>query len=206
MLLFIASSILQGISFCAPPGVITAEAIRRGFARGFWAALLVEFGSLVGDATWAIVALAGAAFLVEQPAARLALGILGSGLLFYLAWNAIRDAQRGGMPSAKSADGRGDFTTGVLLSLGNPFEVAFWLGIGGTAVTSYVERPGPADFVIFFAAFMTGALIWCFVLAGMIGWGKRFVTPRLFQNVNLVCGLFLAFFGLRLIWSTLTGL
>jgi len=206
MLLFIVSSILLGISFCAPPGVITAETIRRGFARGFKAALFVEFGSLVGDATWAIIALAGAAFLVEQPAARLGLGILGSGLLFYLAWNALRDARRGEMPSARSADGRGDFATGVLLSLGNPFEVAFWLGIGGTAVTAYIAQPTPSDFAIFFAAFMTGALIWSFVIAWLIGWGKKFVTARLFQAVNLVCGLFLAFFGVRLVWVTLTSL
>jgi chemosensory pili system protein ChpE len=60
--------------------------------------------------------------------------------------------------------------------------------------------------VIFFAAFMAGALIWCFVLAGVVAWGKQFVTPRLFQVVNVVCGLFLGYFGVRLLWSTLNGL
>jgi chemosensory pili system protein ChpE len=206
MFIFVLSTILLGISFCAPPGVITAEAVRRGFARGFRAALLVEFGSLVGDATWAIVALAGAAFLVEQPAARLILGILGGGLLFYLAWNAFRDARRGGMPVSQGMDGRNDFMTGTLLSLGNPFEVAFWLGTGLPAVASFFEHPQPIDFVIFFAAFMTGALIWCFVLAGMVAWGKQYVTPRLFQVVNVVCGLFLGYFGVHLLWSILTTL
>ncbi len=205
MLTLIWSSILLGISFCASPGVITAEAVRRGLARGFGAAFFVELGSLVGDATWAILALVGAAFLVQQPLARLALGFLGGGLLFYLAWNALRDAWRGGMPTARDGRTQGDFMTGVVLSLSNPFEIAFWLGVGGTAVSGIVSNPQPIHFVAFFAAFMTGALIWCFVLAGLVGWGQRFVTARLFQIVNGVCGLALAGFGIRLLWSTLAG-
>ena len=54
-----------GLAFCAPPGVITAEALRRGLSRGFWSALLLELGSLIGDAAWAALALTGAALLVE---------------------------------------------------------------------------------------------------------------------------------------------
>jgi chemosensory pili system protein ChpE len=53
--LFLASFAL-GLAFCAPPGAITAEALRRGLARGFRPALLVELGSLIGDATWALIA------------------------------------------------------------------------------------------------------------------------------------------------------
>jgi chemosensory pili system protein ChpE len=206
MVTLIWSSMLLGISFCASPGVITAEAVRRGLARGFRAALFVEFGSLVGDATWAILALIGAAFLVQQPVARLALGFLGGGLLFYLAWNALRDAQRGGMPSARDTHGRNDFITGTVLSLGNPFEIAFWLGTGGTAVSSVGGHPQPIHFVAFFAAFMAGALIWCFVLAGFIAWGQKYVTARFFQIVNGVCGLYLAGFGIQLLWLTFNSL
>jgi len=64
------SSLVLGIAFCAPPGIITAEAVRRGLARGFRPALWVELGSLNGDATWAIIALAGAAFVVQNAVAR----------------------------------------------------------------------------------------------------------------------------------------
>ncbi|HYM70515.1 MAG TPA: hypothetical protein VEZ44_13030 [bacterium] len=39
-----------GIAACAPPGVVTVEAVRRGIHRGFAGALLLELGSLVGDA------------------------------------------------------------------------------------------------------------------------------------------------------------
>jgi chemosensory pili system protein ChpE len=42
-----------GLAFCAPPGAVTAETLRRGIHRGFAGALFLELGSLVGDATWA---------------------------------------------------------------------------------------------------------------------------------------------------------
>ena len=35
---------ILAIAFCAPPGVITAETVRRGAARGFIPALFVQFG------------------------------------------------------------------------------------------------------------------------------------------------------------------
>src|SRR5512140_3011129 len=92
MPLFISSFILA-IAFCAPPGVITAETIRRGAARGFFPALFVQFGSLVGDTTWAIIALTGLAFLVQNNAARIILSLIGILLMLKLAWDAIRDAR-----------------------------------------------------------------------------------------------------------------
>ena len=55
-----------GLALCAPPGVVFAETVRRGLGRGFRAALGVQMGSLVGDGTWAALALGGAALLAQQ--------------------------------------------------------------------------------------------------------------------------------------------
>jgi chemosensory pili system protein ChpE len=200
------SSLLLGIAFCAPPGIITAEAIRRGLTRGFWPALLVELGSLIGDATWAIITLAGAAFVVQNMLARLALGLVGTLFLLHLAWSAIWSAKQGVVLQSKNATGRGDFATGAVLSLGNPFAIAFWLGVGSSTITTHVPNPQLIHFVIFFCAFMLGGLSWCFFLAGLITWGRRFMNPTFFRGVNLLCGLFLGYFGLQLLWNTLQGL
>jgi len=196
------SSLVLGIVFCAPPGIITAEAVRRGLARGFRPALWVELGSLIGDATWAIIALAGAAFVVQNTVARLALGIIGALFLLHLAWSAIWSAKQGAAPQSRNATGRGDFAAGAVLSLGNPFAVAFWLGVGSSTITTHVPNPQLIHFVIFFCAFMLGGLSWCFFLAGLITWGRRFVTPIFFRGVNFLCGLFLGYFGLQLLWNT----
>src|SRR2546423_3713334 len=70
MFLLFLSAFGLGLAFCAPPGAVTAEALRRGLARGFRPALLMQLGSLIGDAPWAALALTGAAWLAQPSALR----------------------------------------------------------------------------------------------------------------------------------------
>jgi chemosensory pili system protein ChpE len=193
------SSFILGIAFCAPPGIITAETIRRGLVRGFRPALFVQFGSLVGDTTWSLVALTGLAFLVQNNMARITLSMLGIFLLLKLAWDALNAARTNTeIQSTTPASERGDFATGALLSLGNPFNIIFWTGIGATAFSGISGAPQLPHFVTFFLAFMTAAVLWCFLMAGLVAWGKQWMTQNFFRWVNLVCGVVLIYFAVRL--------
>jgi len=206
MSLFISSFVLA-IAFCAPPGVITAETVRRGAARGFIPALLVQFGSLVGDTTWAIIALTGLAFIVQNNIARTILSLIGIMLMLKLAWDAFKDARRGtdlNMTSLVSS--RGDFANGAFLSLGNPLNIVFWTGLGTTVFASISGSPQPIHFTIFFTGFLSGAVLWCFFMAGLVAWGRRFVTITFFRWVNLTCGIILGYFALQLSWRLILNL
>ena len=201
------SSFILGIVFCAPPGIITAETIRRGFARGFRPALLVQFGSLVGDSTWSLIALTGLAFLVQNRTAQVLLSVVGMGIMIKLAWDALKSARTSDEALASGpASEYGDFATGAVLSLSNPFNIVFWTGIGATAFSGIPEGPQLSHFVIFFVAFMTGAFLWCFFMAGLVAWGRRFITSAFFRWVNLACGLALGFFALQLGWKLVQNL
>jgi chemosensory pili system protein ChpE len=193
------SSFLLAIAFCAPPGVITAETVRRGAARGFFPALFVQLGSLVGDTTWAIIALTGLAFVVQNDFAKIVLSLVGMLLMLKLAWGAIQDARHEKeLTAASSHSHRGDFTNGAFLSLGNPMNIVFWTGLGTTVFASISGRPHPADFAVFFAGFLSGAILWCFLMAAIVAWGRKFVTPTFFRWVNFACGLALGFFAIQL--------
>jgi chemosensory pili system protein ChpE len=116
-----------------------------------------------------------------------------------LAWGAILDARQGGELAVSSApSNRGDFTNGAFLSLGNPMNIVFWTGLGTTVFASISGRPQPGDFATFFAGFLSGAILWCFIMAGIVAWGRRFVTPTFFRWVNLACGIALGFFAIQL--------
>jgi chemosensory pili system protein ChpE len=198
MSLFISSFILA-LAFCAPPGVITAETVRRGAARGFIPALFVQLGSLIGDTTWAIIALTGLAFLVQNNIAKTILSLIGILLMLKLAWRAIRDARHGKELATGTAHShRGDFTNGAFLSLGNPMNIVFWTGLGTTVFASISGRPQPVDFAIFFAGFLGGAILWCFMMAALVAWGRKFVTPAFFRWVNFACGIALGYFAIQL--------
>ena len=198
MTLFLSSFILA-IAFCAPPGVITAETVRRGAARGFAPALYVQLGSLVGDTTWAMIALTGLAFIIQNNIAKIVLSLVGILLMLKLAWNAIQDARYGKEVEVHSSDSHhGDFTNGALLALGNPMNIVFWTGLGTTVFASISGRPQPVDFAIFFIGFLAGAVVWCFVMASLVAWGRKLVTPIFFRWVNFACGIALGYFALQL--------
>lgn len=206
MSLFFSSFILA-IAFCAPPGVITAETVRRGAARGFIPALFVQFGSLIGDTTWAIIALTGLAFLVQNNVAKIILSLIGILLMLKLAWDAIQDARKGKeLDTSAPASARGDFATGAFLSLGNPMNIVFWTGLGTTVFASLSGKPQAADFAVFFAGFLSGAIAWCFVMAGLVAWGRKIVTANFFRWVNLACGIALGYFAIQLSWNLLQNL
>ena len=90
----------------------------------------------------------------------------------------MQEAWSGGLPLAQGRTSRGDFATGAVFSLANPFALAFWSGIG-SGLTSAGARPGA--FVTLFAGFVLGALLWCLFIPCVIGWGRRFVRPVVFR-------------------------
>lgn len=193
------SSFILAISFCAPPGIITAETVRRGTARGFIPALYVQFGSLVGDTTWAVIALTGLAFLIQNNIIKTILSLIGIILMIKLAWDAFKDARDGKqLDISESASTRGDFASGAFLSLGNPLNIVFWTGLGTTVFASIAGGPQPIHFAAFFAGFLGGALLWCFFMAGLVAWGKQWMTQGFFRWVNLTCGVVLIYFAIQL--------
>ena len=118
-----------GLAFFATPGAITAELLRGLGQRGFLWALLLQLGALLGLLLWAAVALAGVAFLVQNMLARVLLGMTGVLLLFWLAWQALRDAYRGRSGEARDGNVRGEFVLGAALT----WPIVFQLSSGSVS-------------------------------------------------------------------------
>jgi chemosensory pili system protein ChpE len=193
-----------GVVYSAAPGAVNTEALRRGLARGFRPALLVQFGAVLGDLIWATLAFAGVTFLVQVRPLQVALGVAGACFLLRLAWLALQQAWRGESPAAQGSTARGDFTTGIVFSLANPFGLVFWSGIGGGLGATGIADPAMSDFALFLAGFAFGAAAWCVGAASLIGWGRRFIGAGAFRWVSALSGLALGYFGARLLWETVS--
>jgi chemosensory pili system protein ChpE len=197
----ILSAVALALVFSASPGAVNAESLRRGMGRGFWAALLVQIGSLMGDMVWAAVALTGTAFLVQHRPAVLLLGIVGACFLLRQAFSAFKGAARGRAVKSAVAASRGDFLTGAVLSLTNPFALAFWLGLGaGVAASANASFPTTVGF---FVGFFAGAVIWCIGFSALISLGRRHVNAPVMRALDAFCGVALSYFGIRLLWQSL---
>ena len=193
------SAFWLGLAVCASPGAVTTQAVRNGLEHGFRAAMTLQVGALVGMALWSSIGLMGAALLTENKIVRLVLNFIGIVLLFWLMGRALRDAIRNPSMETLPSSVRGDFALGVALSLANPLPIALWLSLGSSTISS----PSPSEVAIFFVGLTSSAMLWSVFLAGLTAWGRRFVTPRLFRLVSLICGLALGVFALKLTFNVI---
>ena len=197
------SAFAMSIAFAVQPGVIGFESLRRGLSHGWSAALHVELGSLLGDGVWALIALLGASLLFQNRVVTLILGLFGCLLLLRFAWDAWL-ASRQELALAGAGDGRSNhLLAGAMLSLSNPQNITFWLGMSGTIIGVGFLNPQPIHLLVFFSGFMTAQVCWCFFFATMVEIGRRrLLNQRLFRAINLVCALFLAAMGIKLLLQT----
>ena len=197
----------MSLVFSVQPGVIGFEALRRGMAHGYRAALYVELGSLLGDGVWAILALLGASILFQNPIVSGLLGLFGCGLLLRFAWDAWRASRHDIAMTANGGGRENHLVAGAMLSLSNPQNISFWVGMSGTIIGIGFLEPEPAHLLVFFAGFMVAQVCWCFFFAALVEVGRRrLLNQRLFRWVNLACAVCLGWLGLSLLLRTVSAM
>jgi chemosensory pili system protein ChpE len=197
-----------GLVFNAAPGAVFTESLRRGIRGGFRPAFGVQVGSLVGDATWAVLGLAGLGALFSVPALRVPLTVGGCLLLAWLGVAGVRDGlRRGADPDLALVEslGRGPLGTGVSMSLSNPLNVVYWSGAAGAVSGVLGEDATTGSLVVFFVGFMASSLLWCFVCAGAIALMHRMLPPLAVRIVDLACGIALLAFAALLLQRLLSS-
>lgn len=194
MLTIFFYALVFGFVFCLSPGAVLAETLRRGLLHGFTPALLVQFGSLVGDAVWAVIGLTGIALLIQHDAVRVPLTVVCA---LYLAWLGLRsllDAWH--LPEADSAPagkGQNALAVGAAISLANPKNIVYW-GALGSALSGIVgTTPSHGQTLMFFAGFMLASVLSCFLIAGLVNLLRKNASP-LWQRISYgACGVVLMY-------------
>lgn len=163
------SAFLLGLIFNAAPGAVFAETVRQGVRGGYRPALGVQLGSLVGDALWAVLGLVGIGLLLQLDWLRWPIGVAGTLYLLWLARDAWRAA---GVEFSVAGDAgvtqRSATRAGVLLSVTNPQNIAYWAALGSAMGAVGVHEPSATDYGIFFAGFMVSSVVWAFVCAAIV--------------------------------------
>jgi chemosensory pili system protein ChpE len=205
LLTLIITAFGLGLVFNAAPGPVFAETVRRGVRGGFRPAFAVQIGSLTGDALWAILGLAGVGLLLQLGALRGPIGIAGISYLLWLAWDTWRASTRdldlnfsdGVVHSHKA------LRSGIVLSLTNPQNIAYWAAIGSALGALGVQNPTPSHYVTFFTGFMLASVVWAVVVAVLVDWvlGKTDVGwARVTYRICAAAFLMLALLSLRELW------
>ncbi|KTB54796.1 chemotaxis protein [Pseudomonas azotoformans] len=203
MLTIFFYALIFGFVFCLSPGAVLAETLRRGLLHGFTPALLVQFGSLVGDAVWAVIGLTGIALLIQHDAVRVPLTVVCA---LYLAWLGVRslvDAWHLPQPDSAPASTRQNaLAVGAAISLANPKNIVYW-GALGSALSGIVgTTPSHGQTLMFFAGFMLASILSCFLIAALVNLLRQNASPTWQRISYAACGLVLIYLAL-LAWQGL---
>lgn len=197
MFMLFLSAFLLGLIFNAAPGAVFAETVRQGARGGYGHALAVQLGSLVGDALWAVLGLIGVGLLLQTEALRLPVGLAGAAYLFWLAWDAWRAASAefslagSNLPAKERA-----LRAGVLLSVTNPQNVAYWAALGSALGAVGVREPQVEHYAVFFFGFMVSSIVWAFFCAAIVARLFRGASTAWVKLTYRLCAA--AFFTLAL--------
>lgn len=176
MLTLFLTAFVLGLIFNAAPGAVFAETVRQAARGGYKPALAVQFGSLVGDASWAALGLAGVGLLLQLDWLRLPVGIAGVLYLLYLARDSWRAAQLEFIVSGGANAQKNALRSGITLSLTNPQNIAYVAALSTSMASIGIHEPSAQDYAVFFCGVMAASFVWCFVCAGIVA--------RLFKNAN----------------------
>ena len=201
---------LLGWSVAWPPGPVNAEIVRRGLARGFWAAYGMALGGCTGDAVWALIVMFGSSAVLGSPIANTVLRVASTCLLVVLAANYLHGAWRSWVRSHTEGEiafarspkfdrpGAG-FLLGMGLTLTSPWNIAFWLAVMGR---SEVAAQGLGGAVAFALAVIVGAATWALILStAVVVLRSRFASPRWDAITRAVTGLLLLYFAVRAVFA-----
>lgn len=169
MVTLFVSAFLLGLLFNAAPGAVFAETVRQGVRGGFRPALAVQIGSLAGDALWALLGLVGIGLLLQLEWIRWPVGIAGALYLFWLARDSwLSASQEFALTDPATAEPQKAMRTGVLLSVTNPQNVAYWAALGSALGAVGIHEPTATDYAVFFLGFMVSSVVWAFFCAAVV--------------------------------------
>jgi len=177
------------------PGPLLTATISESSQRGFIAGPLLITGHAILELVLVIALLLGLAPFFQQPVVFVAIALIGSVILFCMAFGMFRS-----LPDLRLS-WEGDhkrrshpMISGILMSVANPYWIIWWATIG-LGYILYSWRFGFWGIAFFFVGHILADLVWYSLVAAAVAGGRHFLTNRLYRGLIAVCAIFLIVFA-----------
>ena len=186
LLTIFASSFVIALSGALMPGPLLTATISESSRHGFIAGPLMIAGHAILELALVIALLLGLAPFFQQPVVFVATALIGSVILFWMAFGMFRS-----LPSLRLS-WEGDQTrrnhpmiSGILMSVANPYWIIWWATIG-LGYILYSWRFGFWGIAFFFVGHILADLVWYSLIAAAVAGGRHFLTDRLYRSLIAV--------------------
>lgn len=180
------------------PGPVWVALVARSLAGGFQAAWPLALGVVVGDVLWALLAVLGMSWVVEQWGGALTtLKWVAAAVFLWMGWSILRHADKTiGSDSRLTRPGLWQgFTAGLMVILANPKAILFYMGM----LPGFFDLSAMtwADTAAICALAALVPFLGNLVLASMVGRVRAVLSsPRAVRRMNVTAGVLLIIVGL----------
>ncbi len=195
-----AAGYLLSLSLCMDLGVVNIAMVRAGLTRGMPAALLLGFGSCIGDMIYAVSSLSLVAVLLAHRGVRIGLWIGGSAVLLWLAVKMLRETWHPKQLAIAAFEDAGalrpehEFARGMMLALSSPSAILWFAAVGGSVIAAHAAA-GAALLAFLFGFFIAG-VCWTVLIATLTGYAHRRLSSRFIRGLSLASAIMFCYFAI----------
>lgn len=192
------TSFFVALSGALMPGPLLTATVAYSARRGAWAGPLVVLGHSLLELVLLFLLLLGLEKILAFPLFMKIVSLLGGVVLVWMGMDHVLHFKKARIGPGKG-NARGPahdpFWGGILISVANPYWIIWWVTIG----LAYVNRAlhyKALGLTAFFLGHILADLAWYTFVSFTFSRGGKFLGEKAYQVILLVCGLFLAAFGL----------
>lgn len=203
-----------GLSGAIAPGPLFTATIKDSLKHGSLSGPMICIGHLLIEVPIVIGLALGVSYIINIPIVRALIGVIGGVGLFYMGVQIIKERKKFEKVSEAtlkdiSKDGKkqkrdliSPLKTGFIFTVLNPAIFIWWATIGNSLVMRGLAI-GFIGVLLLFIGHWFADLSWYSFLSFSVSKGKKFISPKVYEIILLVCGAFLLYLGLNFLNATL---
>ncbi len=213
--LIFSLSFVAALSGALSPGPVLVYTITHSIKdnkTGYLTGAVVICGHALLEFVIVLLLFFGLSFTFRNTLLIKLVSILGSGFLFYLGISLIKDVLTGKIDmdfldnnsyitengnNKESSGLNNPFFGGIIISMSNPFWWFWWASIGTAFMSQYqVSLSNPSSLAAFYTGHEAADFTWYVPVSAMAFIGKKWLNKRVYSIVLMLCGIFMALFGI----------
>ncbi len=194
---------ITGFSGAMMPGPMLVLVIGQSGAQGMMAVWAIVAGHAALEIVTVLLLMAGLRRILQRPALRGAIGLLGGGFLAWMGADMILHA--GGVTLDLGAGGESLswpqlMLAGALVCAINPYFVGWWATIG-TGQLAHAAPRNVAEYAVFYLGHELSDFVWYALVGLIVVTGATWLSPAVYTWLILACGAALVLLSLWFIWT-----
>lgn len=198
--MIVLNGIKLGIVLAFLIGPVFFAIIQTSVERGFLRGVLVSIGVSLSDILYVVICYVGFIHLIQDEAFHKQMGYVGGIILILFGLYHLFVKSRRSITTGKAATEKSGFRyllKGFVINAFSPMVPLFWIGTLSIVAVDFGYTL-TSDITIFYSAVLATVLLTDVAKAYLAGRLRRLITPRSMMWINVVVGIALIIFGIRL--------